>query len=119
MEGIQKSSPPFEKGRTGGIYEPSFQKTKLIQMFYFSTNDDLVKSHNFIEFVIPAKAGIQFFQWLSNLLDPGFHRGDGQNSIFSHLQRGAREDLFCGDFFDAEIALPHDYLFRSFPINWR
>jgi len=26
MEGIQKSSPPLEKGRTGGIYEPPFQK---------------------------------------------------------------------------------------------
>jgi hypothetical protein len=31
MEGIQKSSPPLEKGRTGGIYEPPFQKTKLLQ----------------------------------------------------------------------------------------
>jgi hypothetical protein len=30
MEGIQKRSPPFEKGRPGGIYEPPFQKTKLI-----------------------------------------------------------------------------------------
>jgi hypothetical protein len=27
--------------------------------------------------VIPAKAGIQFFQGLTNFLDPGFHRGDG------------------------------------------
>jgi hypothetical protein len=27
--------------------------------------------------VIPAKAGIQRFQTLRNLLDPGFHRGDG------------------------------------------
>jgi len=26
--------------------------------------------------VIPAKAGIQIFQRLTNLLDPGFHRGD-------------------------------------------
>jgi hypothetical protein len=31
MEGLPKSSPPFEKGRTGGIYEPPFQKTKFIQ----------------------------------------------------------------------------------------
>jgi hypothetical protein len=36
--------------------------------------------------VIPAKAGIQCFQSLSNFLDPGLHRGDGQNSIFSQLQ---------------------------------
>jgi hypothetical protein len=31
IETIQKSSPPFEKGRTGGIYEPPFQKTKGIR----------------------------------------------------------------------------------------
>jgi hypothetical protein len=36
MEGIQKSSPPFEKGKTGGIYEPPFQKTKLILISYYS-----------------------------------------------------------------------------------
>jgi hypothetical protein len=35
--------------------------------------DELVKSRNFIEFVIPAKAGIQLFQ---DVLDPGFRRGD-------------------------------------------
>ena len=34
MEGIQKSSPLFEKGRTGGIYEPPFQKTKLIRLVF-------------------------------------------------------------------------------------
>jgi hypothetical protein len=27
-----KSSPPFEKGRTGGISEPKFQKAKMIQI---------------------------------------------------------------------------------------
>jgi hypothetical protein len=26
--------------------------------------------------VIPAKAGIQYFQAFKNRLDPGFHRGD-------------------------------------------
>jgi hypothetical protein len=36
--------------------------------------------------VIPAKAGIQCFQGISNCLDPGFHRGDGINLIFSHLR---------------------------------
>jgi hypothetical protein len=35
MEGIQKSSPPFGKGRTGGIYEPPFQKIKLIPNLKF------------------------------------------------------------------------------------
>ena len=28
-----KSSPPFGKGRTGGISEPKFQKAKMIQNF--------------------------------------------------------------------------------------
>jgi hypothetical protein len=36
--------------------------------------DGLVKSRDFIEFVIPAKAGIQLFH---DVLDPGFRRGDG------------------------------------------
>jgi hypothetical protein len=27
--------------------------------------------------VIPAKAGIQCFQGIPKMLDPGFHRGDG------------------------------------------
>jgi hypothetical protein len=35
--------------------------------------DGLAKSQNFINFVIPAKAGIQLFQ---GVLDPGFRRGD-------------------------------------------
>jgi len=35
--------------------------------------DEFVKSRNSIEFVIPAKAGIQLFQ---DVLDPGFRRGD-------------------------------------------
>ena len=35
--------------------------------------DDLVKSQNSLEYVIPAKAGIQLFQVV---LDPGFRRGD-------------------------------------------
>ncbi|MCX5917936.1 MAG: hypothetical protein NTX30_14820, partial [Deltaproteobacteria bacterium] len=38
-----------------------------------ATFDELVKSRNSIEFVIPAKAGIQLFQ---DVLDPGFRRGD-------------------------------------------
>jgi hypothetical protein len=32
-------------------------------------NDELAKSRNPIEFIIPAKAGIQLFQ---DVLDPGF-----------------------------------------------
>jgi hypothetical protein len=53
IEGLLKSSPPFKKGRTGGICEPPFQKNKLIQKknlfgnqsFLENNRDDLVKSH--------------------------------------------------------------------------
>ena len=38
-----------------------------------SNYDEFVKSRNFLEYVIPAKAGIQLFQ---GVLDPGFRRGD-------------------------------------------
>ncbi len=38
--------------------------------------DDLVRSPYTPYFVIPAKAGIQSFQCVRCLLDPGFHRGD-------------------------------------------
>ena len=60
---------PFEKGDEGGFND--FSKNKF---FPQSNYDDLVKSRNSIEFVIPAKAGIQLFQ---DVLDPGFRRGDG------------------------------------------
>jgi hypothetical protein len=36
-------------------------------------SDELVKSRNSLKSVIPAKAGIQLFQYV---LDPGFRRGD-------------------------------------------
>jgi hypothetical protein len=35
--------------------------------------------------VIPAEAGIQYFQALKKFLDPGLHRGDDKKAIFSHL----------------------------------
>jgi hypothetical protein len=38
--------------------------------------DDLVKSLKLPIFVIPAKAGIQFFQVVTTSLDSGFHRSD-------------------------------------------
>ncbi len=42
--------------------------------------------------VIPAQAGIQWFYDAKNQLDPGFHRGDGKNSILSkhHGKKGVR-----------------------------
>jgi hypothetical protein len=45
--------------------------------------DELVKSHNFIELVIPAKAGIQLFQ---DVLDPGFRRGDAPRDFLRDHQ---------------------------------
>jgi hypothetical protein len=38
--------------------------------------DDLVKSLKIPFFVIPAEAGIQYFQIFTNSLDSGFHRSD-------------------------------------------
>jgi len=40
--------------------------------------DELAKSRNHMKFVIPAKAGIQFFQ---DVLDPGFRRGDAPKTF--------------------------------------
>jgi hypothetical protein len=78
MEGLPKSSPPFEKGRTGGIYERPFQKTKFIPsplFFVFGRRAWIgrgtLKSRILLSYlqmealarvtysVIPAEAGIQ------------------------------------------------------------
>jgi hypothetical protein len=56
IETIQKSSPPFEKSRTGGIYEPPFQKTKVIR---FLQKGILMVSQKVSRSVTPAKAGVQ------------------------------------------------------------
>jgi hypothetical protein len=39
----------------------------------FLKSAEFLKNRNFMEFVIPAKAGIQLFK---DVLDPGFRRGD-------------------------------------------
>ncbi len=54
----------------------SFQNAKL-------NLDDLVKSRNSIDFVIPAKAGIQLIQ---DVLDPGFRRGDASRDFLRDHQ---------------------------------
>jgi hypothetical protein len=38
--------------------------------------DELVKSRKTPFFVIPAKAGIQFFQLVTEFMDSDFHRSD-------------------------------------------
>jgi len=55
--------------------------------------DELVKIRNSIEFVIPAKAGIQFFQGVIKSLDSGFHRSDD----FSEFTRIGRGKIFLQD----------------------
>jgi hypothetical protein len=52
-------------------------------VFQGSNIDELVKSRNSIEFVIPAKAGIQLFQ---DVLDPGFRRGDAPSDFLRDHQ---------------------------------
>jgi hypothetical protein len=44
--------------------------------FHRSNIDDLVKSPKSLFFVIPAKAGIQYFHKVTKNLDPVFQRGD-------------------------------------------
>jgi hypothetical protein len=56
-------------------------KTK--QILLWGNLGDLVKSRNSIEFVIPAKAGIQLFQ---DVLDPGFRRGDAPRDFLRDHQ---------------------------------
>jgi hypothetical protein len=45
-------------------------------LYKVATFDDVVKSRIFTSNVIPAKAGIQEDQVVTNALDPGFRRGD-------------------------------------------
>jgi hypothetical protein len=45
-------------------------------LFSITKAEDLVKSLKLPIFVIPAKAGIQFFQVVTTSLDSGFHRSD-------------------------------------------
>ena len=58
--------------------------------------DEFVKSRNSIEYVIPAKAGIQLLQ---GVLDPGFRRGDDQK-VKNTLSPLMGEGLPCGESFN-------------------
>jgi len=55
----------------------------LILLFSRPNIDELVKSRNSIEFVIPAKAGIQLFQ---DVPDPGFRRGDAPRDFYEIIK---------------------------------
>jgi hypothetical protein len=63
------------------LFLPEMKKFRKIALL--SKNDGLVKSRNSIEFVIPAKAGIQLFQ---DVLDPGFRRGDAPRNFLRNHQ---------------------------------
>jgi hypothetical protein len=57
---------------------------KNLRSFFIEKKfDDLAKSPNSIGFVIPAKVGIQLFQYV---LDPGFRRGDGPKDFLHDYQ---------------------------------
>jgi len=61
------------------IEEDCFASLAMTPMstFYETVKvDELVKSRKTPFFVIPAKAGIQFFQLVTEFLDSGFHRSD-------------------------------------------
>ena len=53
--------------------------------------DGLVKNRNSIEYVIPAKAGIQLFQ---GVLGPGFHRGDDSKDFLQDHQEQPLQKLY-------------------------
>ena len=58
------------------IAESTWVMLKIFTFYDTVKLDELVKSRKTPFFVIPAKAGIQFFQLVTELLDSGFHRSD-------------------------------------------
>ena len=66
--------------------------------------------------VIPAKAGIQRFNEITNILDPGFHRGDEYSVIFSHLRRNTTISLLFRGRVGVGVGLI-SCLFNFGPIN--
>jgi hypothetical protein len=55
--------------------------------------DGFVESLNSIEGVIPAKAGIQLFQYV---LDPGFRRGDAQMTFHETIKYWGNDIFWKG-----------------------
>jgi len=71
-------------GKLGDIVKGN--KTETRPCFFPLDGGRCEKIGSVLFHVIPAKAGILCFQGISNLLDLGFHRGDGINLIFSQLR---------------------------------
>ena len=58
------------------LLDDILQETEELIKIFVTNIDELVKSRKTPFFVIPAKAGIQFFQLVKEFLDSGFHRSD-------------------------------------------
>jgi hypothetical protein len=81
---LSHRGPRDVKTSNKNSFPASKAQMKSLRGSYFPFNfDELVKSRNSIEFVIPAKAGIQLFQ---DGLDPGFRRGDAPRDFLRDHQ---------------------------------
>ena len=75
-----KSSPPFEKGRTGGISEPKFKKAKVIQKLkYVPSPCPLPQGER--------EKNIEIQREIPSPLT-GEGQGGGGKGIFSHFPAG-------------------------------
>jgi len=82
------------------LFRADGQKNALLVR---NKKDDLVKSLKMRFFVIPAKAGILYFQKLINTLDSGFHRSD--DFLRSHQEGHSRKIYILPEIFHAGIPL--------------
>jgi hypothetical protein len=55
----------------------NYSLSRYLENIFSAVNiDEFVKSRKTSFFVIPAKAGIQYFQIVVTIMDSGFHRSD-------------------------------------------
>ncbi len=90
---------PLSPGCTAGNCDLTFSTVPLVFPSLFRADmppicsalflDDIVKSRKTPFFVIPAKAGIQFFQLVTEFLDSGFHRSDDLSFRASRLRHSS------------------------------
>ena len=80
----------------------------LLEIFDTIILDELVKSRNSIEFVIPAKAGIQLFQ---DVLDPGACPGPDPGFAGVTLQEIFYEIIIFNNIKGLPDEIPYPWLF--------
>jgi hypothetical protein len=80
----------------------------LLEIFDTIILDELVKSRNSIEFVIPAKAGIQLFQ---DVLDPGACPGPDPGFAGVTLQETFYEIIIFKNIKGMPDEIPYPWLF--------